>query len=107
MGHTIFDVAVEMRGMESLMFDVVDAPEKVHALMDTLTTSFVAHHKTREQNGWINCPTSDEGRYAAFGFRVHCAYVANDFNAATPRLCDEWGLRFGPDVIVPRTRHVR
>ena len=90
LGCSPFDMAVEMRGMEGLMMDAIDAPEKVCDLMEYLTSAFEGHHRRREQRGWINIYPSADGRYTDFGWRVHCAYLASDFDAARPRLADEW-----------------
>jgi len=90
LGHSPFDLAVNMRGLEELLYDVIDVPEKVHGLMEVLTSGFERHHENRERNGFINCSPMAGDPYSQFGFRVHCAYLAEDFIGSTPRLCDEW-----------------
>lgn len=90
LGHSPFDLAVRMRGLEAFMYDVVDAPELVEALMEAITGAFQRHHSNRERRGWLNVHPSADGRYHRVGFRVHCAYPAPDAAAGQPRLCDEW-----------------
>jgi hypothetical protein len=90
LGFSPFDTAVAMRGMEGLMTDVIDAPEKVRELMDFITNAFEAHHLRRERRGWINVQPEKGARRGAFGHRVHCAYLADDFDPRRPRLRDEW-----------------
>lgn len=90
LGFSPFDHAVGMRGLEKLMFDVVDAPNLVHRLMDIITSAFEQHHRNREQKGWLNVVPSSDGRYTQVGFRVHCAYIPPDFEPAEPRLRHEW-----------------
>lgn len=105
LGYCPFDVAVQMRGMDSIMYDVIDCPDKVHAMMEFLTAAHVQHHLNREKRGWINIFPSDDGRYTAFGWRVHSAYLADDFHSRMPALRDEWAYvsaqtssGLGPDM---------
>ncbi len=90
LSYSPFDMAVKMRGMENLMYDVIDAPESVIALMDIITGGFEHHHGKREKRGWTNVVMSRDGRYAQVGFRVHCAYPLPEFDPEKPRLQDEW-----------------
>jgi hypothetical protein len=90
LGLSPFDHAVGMRGLEKLMFDVVDAPDLVHRLMDIITSAFERHHRNREQKGWLNVVPSSDGRYTQVGFRVHCAYAAPDLDPTRPCLRHEW-----------------
>ncbi len=90
LGYSPFDVAVKMCGIQNFMYDVIDVPGKVHALMEFITRAYEAHHRNREEYNWVNCVVSAHSQYVALGFRVHCAYVAEDFNLETPRLRDEW-----------------
>ena len=90
LGFSPFDHAVGMRGLEKLMFDVVDAPQRVHRLMDLITSAFEQHHRTREKNGWLNVVPSPDGRYSQVGFRVHCAHTPPGFQPGRPHLRHEW-----------------
>ncbi|MBU0478929.1 hypothetical protein KKC91_10235 [bacterium] len=90
LGYSPFDLAAEMRGIQNLMYDVVDSPDKVHALMRFITTAYQKHHLNREKHGWLNCITSDDRKYTAVSFRVNCAYLAPDFNPEALHLSDEW-----------------
>ena len=90
LGYSPFDMAVKMRGLENLMYDVMDAPERVLGLMERITAGFEDHHRNREERGWINVVMSRHGRYAQVGFRVHCVYPSPDFDPEKPRLQDEW-----------------
>ncbi len=90
LSYAPFDLAVKMRGLENIMLDVMDTPQSVHELMEAITTGFERHHKNREARGWLNVVPDEEGCYTRVGFRVHCAYPVDDFDAARPRLKDEW-----------------
>ncbi len=89
LGASPFDLAVELRGAEELLFDCVDAPEKVKELMEYLTSAFEAHHKAREQKGHLNF-FSPDGKYGQFGWRVHSYYPGASYIPGKPRLRDEW-----------------
>ena len=90
LGFSPFDHAVRMRGLEKLMLDVFDAPERVHELMDIITSAFEQHHRNREQKGWLNVVPSSDGRYTQVGFRVHCAHIPSDYDPTKPLLRHEW-----------------
>ena len=90
LGCSPFDHAVGMRGLEKLMYDVVDAPERVHRLMDIITSAFEQHHRNREQKGWVNVVPSADGRYTQVGFRVHCTHTPPGFQRSSPLLRHEW-----------------
>ncbi len=90
LGHSPFDLAVTMRGIQEIMYDVVDSPNRVHSLMDFITGAHQSHHRRREQKGWINCAPTGDCRYVRVGFRVQCAFPHRNFNPQIPRLCDEW-----------------
>ena len=89
LGASPFDKATELRGMEEILFDCIDNPEKVKGLMEFLTVSLISHHKAREAKGHLNVATLD-GKYAAFGWRVPSFYLPQDFDAAKPKLKNEW-----------------
>ncbi|MCX6359729.1 MAG: hypothetical protein NT029_07990 [Armatimonadetes bacterium] len=46
-----FEWVVRMRGMDALLFDVVDEPALVHDLMEIATSGIVAYHRGREAAG--------------------------------------------------------
>ncbi|MFC1582131.1 hypothetical protein ACFL4W_01200 [Planctomycetota bacterium] len=87
--HAPFDLAVNMRGMQDLLMDVVLDPAKVHELMEFITAASVAHNQQREAEGRINALSSEPG-LQEYGFRVHCAYLPNDHETRPPELKDEW-----------------
>ena len=89
LGFQPFDRAVEFRGLENIMLDVVDAPEKVKELLEIITENLIKHHLNREEKGWINAPTIDN-KYLAFPMRVHAAYLQEGFNQRKLKLSDEW-----------------
>jgi len=89
LGFMPFDRAVEFRGLENLLFDVMEAPEKVKELMRVITASLLRHHLNRAEKGWLNAPTIDN-KYLAFPMRVHAAYLKKDFDQRKLRLSDEW-----------------
>ncbi|MDD3925456.1 MAG: hypothetical protein PHT33_02235 [bacterium] len=88
--YSPFDLAVEMRGMDSICLDIIDCPEKVHGLMDFITGAIVGHQHMRQEKGWINCHADPTGRYQAIGFRVHCAALPQRINSGGLGLVDEW-----------------
>jgi uroporphyrinogen-III decarboxylase len=90
LGFSPFDLAAGMRGLEELMLDVYDAPQRVHELMDIITSAFEQHHRNREQRGWLNVVPSSDGRYTQVGFRVHCAHIPSDLDQSKPALRHEW-----------------
>ena len=90
LGFSPFDHAVGMRGLEKLMFDVLDAPDLVHDLMEIITSAFEQHHRNRERRGWLNVVPGPDGRYTQVGFRVHCAHIPSDFDPAKTLLRYEW-----------------
>ena len=92
MGYAPFEVAIRMRGMQNLLYDVVDDPGAVQALMEFITAAMERHHQQRERNGHINCVTDASGRYLALmsPWRVIAAYVAPDHRDRPALLRDEW-----------------
>ena len=104
LGYSPFDRAVEFRGLENLLVDAYDAPEKVKDLMQIITEALLRHHKNREEKGWLNSPTVDN-KYLAFPMRVHAAYLREGFDLRKLKLCDEWAYisaqtssGFGPEM---------
>lgn len=90
LGYSPFDIAVGMRGIQNIMYDVIDCPEKVHLLMNFITNVFELHHRRREEQGWVNYIPTADGKYTEVGFRVHCAFLSPNFDPEIPRLHDEW-----------------
>jgi hypothetical protein len=70
LGHSPFDIAARICGLENLLLWCADRPDQVGGLMGFLTRSHLAHHERREREGRVNCHR--EGEYARVGFRVHC-----------------------------------
>lgn len=104
MGYSPFDFAVEFRGLETLLYDVIDTPEKVHELMTLITDALLVHHKNREEKGWIKAPSMDN-KYLAFGWRVHASYLREGYDKNNLKLADEWAYvsaqtasGLGPDM---------
>jgi len=91
MGHSPFETAVRLRGMDRLLLDVIERPEAVHAMMDFVTTAVVKHHLRRGKQGWINTLADPSGRYHVGDFmRVNVSYLVEDFSSRPPKLSDEW-----------------
>jgi hypothetical protein len=89
LGHSPFDIAARLCGLENLLVWCVDRPDQVRELMEFLTRSHLEHHERREREGRINC--FREGEYARVGFRVHCWRPSlGTIGAGTPGLADEW-----------------
>jgi hypothetical protein len=88
--YATFDVATHMRGMENLLLDVAISPDEVQSLLEFITGVAVACDMERGEKGWLNVFAEDDGRWQRVGFRVHCAYLADDFKTRAPVLADEW-----------------
>jgi len=91
-GHSPFDLAAQLRGLEEIMMDPVEEGESLHALMDFLTESYLSQHRRREEKGWINfTPAPDGIHQAVFDHRVHCARLPPSWSPGEPaRLSWEW-----------------
>lgn len=90
LGHSPFEVATEMCGIQGLMLYAADCPDDVDALMDVITSAYLAHHLRREREGRLNVWPSPDGRYLVPGiWRVNCWY-APETAASRPSLSDEW-----------------
>ncbi len=50
--------AVRLRGIENLLYDVIDQPEFVHRLMEHVTTGLVNYHQQREASGAYDAESS-------------------------------------------------
>ena len=91
LGHSPFEVATEMRGMQVLLMDTIDAPEKVEELMEVITTAYEAHHARREREGRLNVFSMDGGEcIAANIWRAHAWRSPGIGRGAKPELSDEW-----------------
>ena len=89
LGLQPFDRAVEFRGLENILMDVADAPEKVKELMQVITDALIKHHLNREERGWLNARTIDN-KYLAFPMRVNASYLRAGFDQRKLKLSDEW-----------------
>lgn len=85
-----FDLVVKMRGMENALLDTISDPDGLLALMELITDVAIETDRERERRDHLNVWLEDDGRWQQVGFRVHCAYMAADFNPARPRIQDEW-----------------
>ncbi len=89
LGHSPFDVAARLCGLEGLMMQCADCPEAVAELMTFLAKCHLAHHEHRAREGRINC--FREGPYARVGIRVHCWRPDGAARVPEPAgLADEW-----------------
>lgn len=50
--------AVRLRGMDNLLYDVIDRPDFVHRLMEHITTGLVSYHQQREAAGAYDAASS-------------------------------------------------
>ena len=83
LGHSPFDIAARLCGLENLLMWCAEFPQLVRELMEFLTRNHLEHHRRRERDGMINCHR--EGGFARVGFRVHC------WRPGPPSgLSDEW-----------------
>lgn len=53
-----FEWAVRLRGMDNLLYDVIDRPEFVHRLMDFITEGMIRYHRAREAAGAVDAEAS-------------------------------------------------
>ena len=84
-------MAVQMRGIEGLLFDVYDDPQGLDALMEFVTGAFILINKKREEKGWINYIKDSNGKYLMpLVWRVNCSYINNDNKNRREALSDEW-----------------
>lgn len=89
LGHSPFDIAARLCGLENVLIWCAECPERVRELMEFLTRSHLEHHRRRELEGRINCHRV--GEYARVGFRVHCwRPLPRMAEGGTPCLADEW-----------------
>lgn len=105
LSHAPFDTAVRMRGLEAILMDAIDAPEKVQELMEAITSGYEGHHRGRESSGLVNLVPSRDRRFVSVGFRVHSAYPRPGASPARLTLADEWAYisaqtssGLGPDL---------
>ncbi|MHC4712025.1 MAG: uroporphyrinogen decarboxylase family protein [Planctomycetota bacterium] len=56
-----FEYAVRLRGIENLLYDVYDAPDFVHRLMDTLTEGMITYQTEREAAGGVSAEADSFG----------------------------------------------
>jgi hypothetical protein len=70
LGHSPFDIAARMCGIENLLVWCLQEPGAVAGLMTALTDGLLAHHARRGREGRINCLRA--GEYVEIGLRVHC-----------------------------------
>lgn len=91
LGHAPFEIAVQLRGMERIFMDVYDEPDALHAMMEFITSAFVADHKRRALKGWLNCPPDPSGRFQIIPvFRHICSFLPEGWRDRDPLLSDEW-----------------
>lgn len=103
LGHSPFDIAARLCGLENLLVWSLEQPEEVAGLMTVITDGLVAHHARREREGRINCHRA--GDCVEIAMRVHCwkprlhpvgagsaaaASAARSGANAPPSLADEW-----------------
>lgn len=53
-----FEWAVRLRGMDNLLYDVIDRPAFVHRLMHFITEGMVCYHRAREEAGAVDAEAS-------------------------------------------------
>jgi hypothetical protein len=80
-----FEWVVRMRGMDNLLFDVVDRPDMVHELMGFVTDGMVSYHMERELAGAVDAE-------ASWGFHMYWDHPDDGpgMPAASDRLRDCW-----------------
>jgi hypothetical protein len=114
LGHSPFDIAARMCGIENLLVWCLEDPDAVAALMTVLTDGLLAHHRRRERESHLNYWRF--GEFVEIALRVHCwqptlheGTAAANTSAApaahAPTLADEWAYvsaqtasGLGPDL---------
>lgn len=103
LGHSPFDIAARMCGIENLLVWCLEEPGAVAGLMTALTDGLLAHHARRAREGRINCFRA--GEYVEIALRVHCWRPDPPIDAAASSLADEWAYvsaqtasGLGPDL---------
>lgn len=74
-----FEWVVRLRGMDALLYDVVDRPDFVHRLMDFATCGMVHYHRQREAAGAFD---------AEAGWAIHPVWDETPGDGT--RLCQSW-----------------
>jgi hypothetical protein len=112
LGHSPFDIAARMCGIENLLVWCLEDPDAVASLMTVLTDGLLDHHRRREREGRLNCWRF--GEFVEIALRVHCwrpalhgrtATATTGAAPAAPTLADEWAYvsaqtasGLGPDL---------
>lgn len=56
-----FEYAVRLRGIDNILYDVFDAPDFLHRLMDKITSGLISYQKAREAAGGVTAEASRFG----------------------------------------------
>jgi hypothetical protein len=89
LGHSPFDIAARLCGLENLLMWCAERPGEVRELMAFLTRGHLEHHERRQREGRINCHREEE--YARVGFRVHAWRPSPETaEGGKPGLAQEW-----------------
>jgi len=82
---------VKLRGLQQIMFDVYDCPEKLHQLMGILRDGTLAKLDFLEKNALLSL--NNDGTYVGSGgFGYTRELPQKDFNGKSVRTCDIWGF---------------
>ena len=94
---------VNLRGLEQMMWDMVDKPDDLHRLMAFLRDGTASYLDCLEQNGWL-CLNNDGSYVGSGGFGWSYELPQEDFSGHV-RLKDTWGfgesqetVGVGPDM---------
>jgi len=95
---------VNLRGLEQIMFDAYDYPEKLHQLMAILRDGTLAKLDFLEENALLSL--NNDGTYVGSGgFGYTRQLPQKDFDDKRARTCDMWGFcesqettTFSPDM---------
>ncbi len=106
LGASPFEWMVRMRGLEQVYYDVYEAADLLHSLMDFVTLTIIADHERREKQGWLNFPPDPSGNYQMeTTFRMVATHLPAGYHSRAPRLSDEWpyvsaqsGFGLGPGM---------
>lgn len=83
--------AVFLRGLETIMWDMVDCPDNLHKLMAFLRDGHLAMLDHLQENGLLS-PNHDNTYVGSGGFGFSDELPQADFNADRVRTMDMWGF---------------
>lgn len=88
---------VELRGLEQIMYDLIDKPDLVHRLMAILRDGTLAALDYLEDNGLLS--SNSDGTYVGSGGLGWSRELPQPNSNAQVRLCDMWGFAESQETV--------